>query len=127
MRRAIILIITLSVLCFGSGHYLDCLRQNTALSYLQEVESLRQLVLDQRWQEAAAQERLLTARWQHDASWLKCLISHQHIRDIDAALLRLSTSLTHQWPDEALPALDEAYLALNELQSSHLPNLSNVI
>ncbi|MBP3646809.1 MAG: DUF4363 family protein [Clostridia bacterium] len=121
MRRALILITLITLICFGSGHYFDRLRERTAHAYLQDAENLRQLVLAEQWHQAQSHERLLTARWQHDVRWLKILISHHHVREIDAALLRLSTSLTHHWPDEALPALDDLYSALQDLRLSHLP------
>jgi len=127
MRRAIILIITLSLLSFGSGFYLDHLRQRTAFSYIQDVENLRQFTISQRWQDAQARERLLAARWQQDAKWLKCLISHHHIREVDAALLRLSTALASRWSDEALPAIDEAFSALSEVYDGHMPVLENIL
>ena len=127
MRRALILILTLTLLCFGSGVYLDHLRQETAQGHLKELEALRQLVLDGRWDDAAQQERLLTAHWQKDARWLKCLISHQHTREVDAALLRLSTGISQRWMEESLPALDEAHEALREVYDGHMPVLENVV
>lgn len=127
MRRAIILIITLSLFSFGSGFYLDHLRHQTGLAYIQDVESLRHLLIAGRWQDAQSHEAFLTVRWQRDAHWLKCLISHQHIREIDSALLHLSTALSHRWLDEALPALDEAYSSFLEISDSHLPTLPNIL
>ena len=66
MRRALILIISLSLLSFGSGYALDHLRQRTAEQYLAHTEEVRQLALAARWQEAQAQARLIYARWQQD-------------------------------------------------------------
>lgn len=127
MRRALILIISLSLLSFGSGYALDHLRQRTAEQYLAHTEEVRQLALAARWQEAQAQARLIYARWQQDERWLKCLISHHHTRAVEAGFLRLDTALANRWADEALPAADDLYLALVEIRDDHMARLENVL
>ena len=127
MRRALILIITLTLLSFGSGFYLDRYVERTAQEYQRELETLRQSLLSGRWQDAKEQEHFLHARWQQDARRLKLIISHDLTREVSRALLRLSTGLDRQWTDEALPALDEAQTALTEIGSGHLPLWENVL
>ena len=127
MRRALSLILILSVISFGSGWYLDRLRQHTAEKYLHSSDALGQLISAERWEEALSEVRVLSARWAHDARWLKCLISHHHTREVEAAFARLETALKNRWMDEALPAVDDAQQALWEVYCGHLPTLENVV
>ena len=127
MRRAIVLITVLGLLCFGSGIVLDRHRYLTARQYMAELEQVRLMLLDERWQDAKESERLLSARWQHDQQRLKLLISHHHTREVSSALLQLSTAIEQKWMDEALPAVDDAHEALHEIAHGHLPTLENVI
>ena len=127
MRRALILIISLSLLSFGCGFWLDHLRFRTADEYLQQAEAIRLLAQKERWQEALKQERLVCAHWEQDERWLKCLIEHHHSRAVDAAFLQLDTALVNQWMDEALPALDELHMALTEIREDHLPALNHIL
>ena len=127
MRRALSLILVLSALAFGSGFYLDNLRQKTAWNYLQRTEEIRRLTLAENWQAASEGVRMAFALWQHDERWLKCLISHHHTREVNAALLRLDTSISQRWMDEALPAADELHNALLDIYESHMPQLENIL
>ena len=127
MRRALALIVVLGLLSFGSGWYLDRVRMQTAQQYMQALTQVRSSILDNRWQDALTLSRELYALWQRDERWLKCLISHHHTREVQAALIRLDTGLVQHWADEALPAVDDAYLSLMEISTGHLPVLENLI
>lgn len=127
MRRALSLVISLSVLSFGFGFWMDARQHRTAQAYLTDLEEVRQLLIAERWQEAQQAERLLFAHWQQDEGWLNLLISHHHTREVSGALLQLSTAIAHRWMDEALPAVDAAHEALREISTGYLPIVENVI
>ena len=127
MRRALILIITLSLLSFGGGAALDTLQRRTAQQYLQRLDSLRTLIVQENLREAENREMQLRARWQHDARWLNCMISHHHTRDVSSALLHLATALEMGWQKEALLAADEAVDALEEIQDADFLAWENIL
>lgn len=85
MRRALILIITLTALTFGCGMWVDHLQSETALTYLKGIHTIRAAVLEGRLQDAAMEQAYLHAMWQHESSWLNCVISHHHTRDVNSA------------------------------------------
>ena len=127
MRRALSLVISLSLIAFGCGFWADEHQHRTAEEYLTDLEEVRQLLIGERWQEAREAERLLFARWQQDERWLNLLISHHHTREVSGALLQLSTAIAHRWMDEALPAVDAAHEALQEISTGQLLTVENVI
>ena len=127
MRRAWILVIGLSVLCFGCGFWADGVQHRTAQRYLMELEEVRRLVEQERWQQAEHAQHALFERWQQDQRWMNLLISHHHTRQLSGALVELSTAIARRWMDEALPAADEAQEALREISTAHLPIVENVI
>lgn len=127
MRRALILIISLTVFCLGCGLWLDAHQTSAARGYLRRTEEIRQQVLSGRFSQALAQQREVHALWIGDSRWLKCLISHQYIRAVDAALLRLATALEQGWREEALMALDEVFGALTDVGEGHRASWVNVM
>lgn len=127
MRRALTLIITLTLLSFGVGAYLDDLQHDTAERYLAQLDHLRALLLKEDFSKARLEQAHIHALWQHDERWLKCMVSHHHTRAVSEALLKLATALEQRWADEALLALDEAVSALLDVQYGYLPTLSNVL
>ena len=127
MRRALTLIIVLSVLCFGCGIRLDRLQRDTAQAYLDELEGIRTAVQMGETDEARMQEALLHARWQHDSSWLNCMIGHHHTRDVSSALLHLATALEMDWQERAMHALDEAVDALNDIRDADFCRWENIL
>ena len=127
MRRALILIIVLSVVSFGGGICLDLLQARTAQRYLLELRALRAQLQQGDLIAARGDQAHLHALWQHDAQWLSCLISHHHTRAVSGAMLRLSTALEMGWPVEAMLALDDAYDALEEIRTADFPSLQNLL
>ena len=127
MRRALMLILFLSAFTFGCGLSADHVQQETAMGYMQRLNTVRQLVLSGRMDEAAREQAYVHALWQHDAKWLNCLIDHHHTRDVNGALSSLATALKQGWRTQALEALDEADDALEEIAYSEQPVWENVL
>ena len=127
MRRALTLIVILTVLSVGPGVWLDVLQRNTARQYKRSFEEVRQAVIAGFPQQARQEQTYLHALWQRDALWLNCLISHHHTRAVNTALLKLDTALEMNWNQEALQALDELYDALGDIESSDFMSLENVL
>lgn len=127
MRRALILIITLSLFTFGCGWRLDKLQHDTAMRYLHSLSGVRQSVLDGRMSDARSEQAWLHALWQRDAHWLNCLIDHHHTRDVDGAMLRLSTALQQENRLVSLLLLDETMDALAEVAERDMAALENIL
>lgn len=127
MRRALVLIIVLTVVSFGGGIWLDILQRSTAQGYLEKLEVVRAALLEGRMDAARAEEAYLHACWQHDARWLNCLISHHHTRSVNTALLHLATALEQGWVHGALYAVDEVADALGDICTSDFVTWENVL
>lgn len=127
MRRAITLVIVLTVLSFGLSLWTDLCQRNTACGYLEALSGLRGMLLDNRLDEAAAEQAYLYAVWQRDAKWLNCITSHHHTRAVNTAMLKLTTALEQRWRDESLRALDEVTDALEDIQTSDFATLENIL
>lgn len=127
MRRALFLIIGLSILTFGSGLWLDNLRQTTAQEYLAEFHQLRQYVNSGQLDQALQEQAYLHALWQHDAHWLNLLIDHHHTRDVDSFMCRLSTSLAEKNRLISLLTLDDIIGALEEVAQKDMLLLENIM
>ncbi len=127
MRRAMILITTLTLLTFGFGWRLDKLQHDTALRYLEQLEGVRQSLLADDMETARAEQAYLHALWQHDAHWLNCLIDHHHTRDVEGAMLRLATALQEENRLVSLLLLDETMDALAEVAERDLAELENIL
>ena len=67
MRRAITLIVVLTVMCLGLGLWLDLTQRHTAREYLDALDVVRTEVLENRMDSAAHEQAYLHARWQYDA------------------------------------------------------------
>ena len=126
MRRALILIITLSLLCFGAGLTLDRLQVSTAQQYLNRLHGLRMLVEDEAFSDASAGHRSLHAQWLRDEKWMNCLISHHHTRAVSEAMQQLETALRMGWQVESMQAINDALAALEEIHDAHRMSLQNV-
>lgn len=127
MRRALTLIISLTLLTIGCSLWADRVQQDTALDYLQQLNAVRRQVLAGDLTAAAKEQAYMHALWQHDAKWLNCLIDHHHTRDVNSALSSLATALKQGWRTQALEALDEADDALEEIAYSEQPVWENVL
>lgn len=127
MRRALMLILFLCALTLCCGWWADHVQHDTAMDYLQKLQSVRSSVLGGAMEDALREQAYLHALWQHDAKWLNCLIDHHHTRDVDSALSRLATSLEQGWTQQALLAIDEAGDALEEIAFSEQPVWENVL
>lgn len=115
MKRAYILIITLTLLTFGSGVWLDTVQKQTAERYARQVWAVRQNVEGNRLEKAEREQAYIHALWQNDVQWLGYLVDQQHTRNATNAMIRLSTALREGWQKEALMALDELLGAFQEL------------
>ena len=127
MRRAIVLIVTLTALSIGLGLWLDLTQSHTAREYLEALDGMREAIDAGRLEEAAQEQAYLHARWEHDADWLNFLIGHHHPRAVTSAMLQLSTALEQRWRDESLRALDGVMDALSEVESSDFATLENIL
>lgn len=127
MRRAITLVIVLTVFSFGLSLWTDLCQRDTARRYLDALAELRGLLLENRIEEAEDEQAYLYAIWQHDAKWLNCITSHHHTRAVNTAMLKLTTALEQGWRDESLRALDEVMDALEDIETSDFTTLENVL
>ncbi|MBR6569894.1 MAG: DUF4363 family protein [Clostridia bacterium] len=122
MKRALILIITLTLLTFGCGWGLDTLQHRTAENYLDGLYELRQTIRAGRMDDALLEQAYLHALWQHDAHWMNSLMNHCHTRDVDGAMQRLATALEERSRLASLLLLDEVIDLMEEvsLQNRYL-------
>lgn len=127
MRRALFLIIGLSILTFGSGLWLDNLRQTTAQGYLEGLHQIRRYVNSGQLDQALKEQTYLHALWQHDAHWLNLLIDHHHTRDVDSFMCRLSTSLAENNRLISLLTLDDIIGALEEVSQQNMLLIENIM
>ena len=127
MRRALILILTLSLLTFGGGLWLDHLQQKTALAYLDQLALIRQLIMDDDMEAAISGQTELHAAWQKDAHWLNALLDHHHTRDVESALRHLSTSLQEKDRMQSLLAMDEVIDAFEEVAQRDMAAWENIM
>lgn len=127
MKRAVILIITLSIFALGFGLWMDLTQRSVARDYLQETEQMRRQLAYGEMDVLREAQNHLYERWQKDSRWLNCLIDHHHTRAVSSALLQLSTALEQGWKEEALQAIDLLQDALNDIEESDFPRLDNVL
>ena len=127
MRRAIILIVTLTLFTFTCALLLDRLQRQTADAYLIRLETVRSLVLSGSMDAARSEQAYAHALWQHDAHWLNWLIDHHHTRDMDSAMTRLATALQQENRLASLLLLDEAADVLEEVAQHDLNVLENIL
>ena len=127
MKRAFILIITLSVITLGCGMWLDKLQQKTAATYLDGLYHIRKLIVADDLKLASAKQADLHAMWEHDAHWLNFLLDHHHTRDVESALRHLATTLEEQERIHALLAMDELIDALEEVAQRDMAIIENIL
>lgn len=127
MRRAIWLIVILTVAGLVGGLCADTTQRQTAREYLGGMADVREAVTAGDTQEAAARYAPWQARWQRDKDWLNCLISHHHTRAVSLSMRQLDTALAHGWRDEALRALDELEDALGDIETGDSPLWENIL
>ncbi len=127
MKRALILIVVITLSCFGLGAWLDHWQTETAYAYMRGARAVREAVLEGRGADARAEQAYLHALWQHDEPLLNALISHHHTRAVNTAMLELATALEQDWPDWALRALDALQDALDDVAVSDSARWENVL
>ena len=127
MKRALILIITLTLLTVGFSCILDHLQEKTAARYLDRLASIREHITANDMASARLEHEQLHALWEKDAHWLNTLMDHHHARDVVAGLRHLCTALEEQNRLHALLAADELTDALEELSQSQLNILESII
>jgi len=127
MKRAVILIVVLSISAIGLGLWMDLTQRSIARDYLQETEQMRRQLLYGDMEVLRNGQSHLQDRWRKDSRWLNCLIDHHHTRAVSAALLKLSTALEQGWQGEAFQALDLLRDAFTEIGESDFPRLDNVL
>lgn len=127
MKRALILIITITSITFGCGLWLDSLQCSKALGYLDGLHAVRQAVLDGDMDTARLEQAYLHALWEHDAHWLNALIDHHHTRDVEGAMRMLATALEEENRLASLLVLDETIDALEEVSQRNLAIWENIL
>ena len=127
MRRSVILITVILVLCLSLGIWMDVSQQQVARKYLDSVRLIRDLADSGQQVQAYDEQRYLHAQWQHDAVWLNYLISHHHTRAVSTAMVELSTALERQWDTETFQALDALEDALRDVEQSDFPYWENIL
>lgn len=127
MRRAVILIVVMLVLSVSLGLWMDLSQRAVAREYLDASTGIRALLEAGQPQNALNEQAYWHAKWQHDAKWLNCLISHHHTRAVTTAMVELATALQQGWEDEALRALNKLDDALGDVEQSDFPALENIL
>lgn len=127
MRRAITLIVVLTLLTFGCGAWLDHWQSGVARGYREGLESVRDALEEGRLADAASEQAYLHALWQHDQPLLNALVTHQYTRDVDTAMQKLATALSQGWRDWALRALDELDGALADIEVGDAARWENLL
>lgn len=127
MKRAVILIMVMTLLGAGVGIWMELSVQETCGWYRAQEEALRQLVEADALSDALQEQRYIHARWQGESRKLNAMVSHHHTRAVDEALLALGTALEHGWQREALQALDALYDSLLDLEVDMTLRWENVL
>lgn len=127
MRRAVILIVVMTLLGTGAGLWMERSLQRSCREYAHHAAQIRELLEAGDTDRAQQEEALLHAHWQGDERWLKTLVSHHHTRSVEEAMVRLVTSLEHGWYREALLALDAFSDALADLEDDLVLSWDNVL
>lgn len=127
MKRALILIITLSIATFGVSAWVDALQIRAAEGYLEQLHALRQRILTLKPADALDDHARLHERWQKDAHWLNCLSDHFYTRDADSIFRRLKTALEQNDRLEALLTLDDLIDEMEEVAQKDRKMWENII
>jgi len=115
VKRAIILIAVLTVICLSVSIAVDLYEARTAESYLQALRELREVILAGDMAEARAMGSRMSEQWRHDSARLNFFISHHRTRLVTTAMLQLTTALEMEWRDDALKAVDLIQDALDHV------------
>lgn len=127
MRRAVLLIVILTLSTVSLGLWMDLSQQKVARQYLDGVSLLRELITQGKQEDALAEQAYLHASWQRDAKWLNCLISHHHTRAVTSGMMVLATALELDLEAETYQALDQLMDALRDVEQSDFPYLENIL
>lgn len=127
MKRALILIITLSALSFGLGWRLDSLQRRTAETYLDRLQDIRRMIVGNDLPSAAGAQQELCDQWQRDSHWLNLLVDHHHTREVECAFRHLATSLQADSRVFSLLAADELIDALEEVAQREVAMIENIM
>ena len=127
MRRALILICTLTALMLAVGITCDRTQTATGEAYLERLPEVRNALYLEDFDRAYELSAYLHACWQGDERWLNCLISHHHTRAVNTALMKLATAIELTDRDEALRALDETEDALTDVSRSDAALFENIL
>jgi len=126
VKRAIILITVLTVVCLSIAITVDLYEARTAESYLEELRHVRKAVQSGDMVDARARESQMSARWQHDSRVLNLFISHHHTRLVTTAMLQLSTAVEMEWQNDALKAIDLIQDALEHVHDCDFYKWENI-
>jgi len=127
VRRAVILILVMTLLGTGVGLWMEISLRSTCQQYLEQTRHIRQLAEAGALGEALQEQAYLYACWQGEVRGLNAIVSHHHTRAVDDALLKATTSLENGWQKEALLALDEVQDALEDLETDMTLRWENVL
>ncbi|MBE5801975.1 MAG: DUF4363 family protein [Clostridiales bacterium] len=127
MRRAIVLITVMTLLGVSLGIWMEYSLNRFVGEYLEQAEQVRRLTAEKRLDQALEEQAYMHARWQGEVGWLNCLISHHHTREVNEALLKLTTSLEEGWRKESLMALDELTDALADIREGVAFHWQNIL
>ena len=127
MKRALILIVVLTLGSFGCGSWLDHLQQKAAQQYLDGFHAVRRLIEADDMDAAAREQAYLHALWQKDAHWLNVLLDHHHTRDVESAMRHVATALQERSRIQALLAMDELTDALEEVAERDVALVENIL
>ena len=127
MKRALILIVLLTLITFGCGSWLDHLQQKAAQQYLDGFHAVRRLIEADDMAAAEREQAYLHALWQKDAHWLNVLLDHHHTRDVESAMRHVATALQERSRIQALLAMDELTDALEEVAERDVALVENIL
>ncbi len=118
MKRAVVLIVVLSVLCVSVSLIGDHMQASNARAYLKELRPVRKALKSGDFTDAYARQSLIEAKWRYEKGWLNTFISHHHTREVSTAMLRLATAIEMGWQVEALEAMDILQDCLEDIETS---------
>lgn len=127
MKRALILIVLLSLLLLSLGLFSDLTQRRVAEEYLLETAQMRRQLHYGGTPVLREMLSQLNARWERDSRWLNCLIDHHHTRAVSTALRQLGSALEMGLETETIKALDLLQDAFGDIHQSDFPSLENVL
>lgn len=127
MKRAIILIVVLTVTSLAAALTVDLMQHHTALEYLKDLPPLREAVLRGDMEDAKIRQVQLRKEWDEDAFWLNCLISHHYTREVSGEMESLHTAIEQGWKQEALLVMDRLDAAFDDIESGDFCRWENFL